>query len=360
MSSTQNLTAANLTASEPPIKQIAIVGAGIAGLACATALQNAGLTVTLFEKSRGPSGRMSTRIGENWQCDHGAQYFTARDAEFYREVQRWQQAGVAALWQPRLQQYDGNKFSTKVSNCERYVGMPTNTAPARFLAQSLTINTAVTINKIQRIDSQNLNHGWQLSSLEQGSLDHIFDAVILAVPAPQAAVLLQPASADLAAIAGSVSMRGCWSLICRFETALTLDFDGLFINGQLLSWIARDSAKPGRSGADRLETWVLQASSAWSEAHIDDNPEQVAVLMLNEFVKIGGVWPTAHTMHRWRYAEAANYLALTSLWDDNAHLGLCGDWLNQGKVQGAWLSGMHLAKKLLHQANTEPKSEPNS
>jgi hypothetical protein len=335
----------NHTKHAAPLKQIAIIGAGIAGLACASTLQNAGMTVTVFEKSRGPSGRLSTRIGENWQCDHGAQYFTARDTEFYREVQRWQQAGVAALWQPRLQQYDGEHYTPKVSNCARYVGTPTNTAPAKFLAQSLSVKTETTINKIQRLARQ--DQGWQLSSIEQGVIDQVFDAVILALPAPQSAALLQQAAPDMAAVATSVAMRGCWSLICRFESALALDFDGLFINGQLLSWVARDSSKPGRTDEHSVETWVLQASSVWSEAHIAHAPEQVAVLMLNEFLKIGGVWPTAYTTHRWRYADAASYLALTSVWDDAAHIGLCGDWLNQGKVQGAWLSGTGLAKKLL-------------
>ncbi len=35
----------------------AIIGAGIAGLACARALDAAGRPVTLFEKARGPGGR---------------------------------------------------------------------------------------------------------------------------------------------------------------------------------------------------------------------------------------------------------------------------------------------------------------
>ena len=55
----------------------AIIGAGLAGLSCAQALLLAGHTVHVFDKSRGPSGRMSTRRAEGaagpWQCDHGAQ-----------------------------------------------------------------------------------------------------------------------------------------------------------------------------------------------------------------------------------------------------------------------------------------------
>ena len=58
--------------------RVAVIGAGLAGLSCATALQAAGVVVRVYEKSRGPAGRMSTRRGDGWQCDHGAQYFTVR------------------------------------------------------------------------------------------------------------------------------------------------------------------------------------------------------------------------------------------------------------------------------------------
>ena len=88
--------------------RIAIIGAGIAGLACATALRQAGFQVSLFVKSRGAGGRMSTRRGADWQCDHGAQYFTARNPEFRAQVTRWEQAGVAAHWQPQLRSFDAD------------------------------------------------------------------------------------------------------------------------------------------------------------------------------------------------------------------------------------------------------------
>jgi monoamine oxidase len=43
--------------------QVAIIGAGLAGLSCASALAKAGMQVKVFEKSRGLAGRMSTRKG---------------------------------------------------------------------------------------------------------------------------------------------------------------------------------------------------------------------------------------------------------------------------------------------------------
>lgn len=44
---------------------IAVIGAGLAGLSCAQALLQAGHAVHVFDKSRGPSGRMSTRRAED-------------------------------------------------------------------------------------------------------------------------------------------------------------------------------------------------------------------------------------------------------------------------------------------------------
>ena len=329
---------------------IAIIGAGISGLACATALNTAGYRVTTFEKSRGVSGRLGTRVTDNWQCDHGAQYFTASNTEFALEVQRWQQAGVAALWQPSLQMFDGDKFSQKSSTKNRYIGVPTNSAPAKFLAQSLNIQTNVTVDKIERQDNS-----WQLSSVEHGLNPQLFDALILAIPAPQAQILLNQCAPNLATIAASVKMRGCWTLMCQFNNQLNLPFDGLFINNNLLSWVARDGAKQGRaspakastSQINQTETWVLHANSEWSETHIEDAPDVVANLMLSAFIQLGGEKPATFTAHRWRYADCLAYLNIACAWDANLQLGLCGDWLNGGKVQGAWLSGLLLAQKIL-------------
>ena len=129
------------TMSSPP--KIAIIGAGIAGLSCARELQQAGIHVQLFEKSKGPSGRMSTRRGPDWQCDHGAQYFTAQHPDFKAEVSRWQAAGIAQAWEPRLKVFEEQPRHHKPNPVIRYVGTPTMTAPAQHLAQGLNIQPQV-------------------------------------------------------------------------------------------------------------------------------------------------------------------------------------------------------------------------
>ncbi|MDL2355875.1 MAG: FAD-dependent oxidoreductase, partial [Pseudomonadota bacterium] len=309
---------------------IAIVGAGIAGLACATALQQSGFNVAIFDKSRGPAGRMSTRRGDGWQCDHGAQYFTARDAGFRAEVARWERAGAAAPWYPVVQRFD-TAGARLCAPAERFVGTPRMSAPAALLASTLALRTEVTISALQREGA-----GWRLHAHGAGPLAHCYDAVVLALPAPQAAPLLREVAPVQAALAQSTTMPGCWALMLQYPAPLALGFDAAFVNHGPLRWVARDSAKPGRGGA---ESWLLHASAAWSETHIEDDADSVAAHLLAAFAALGGPAPQGWSAHRWRHASTAPAREEVCIWEAADGLGLCGDWLNGGTVEAAWLSG---------------------
>ncbi|WP_043118363.1 FAD-dependent oxidoreductase, partial [Pseudacidovorax intermedius] len=74
-----------LTAADRPdssTRRIAIVGAGIAGLAAARTLAQAGLEVAVFEQASTPGGRLAGLDSRTGSFDTGAQYFTVRDARF--------------------------------------------------------------------------------------------------------------------------------------------------------------------------------------------------------------------------------------------------------------------------------------
>lgn len=335
--------------------KIAVIGAGVAGLSCASALQSAGYSVTIFEKSRGPSGRLSTRIKADWQCDHGAQYFTARNPTFNAEVARWINAGVAKPWQAALHVFDGNTFQAKTTNTDttvRYVGFPKNHSPAYWLISQLDFCPESTVVGICQTNSC-----WQIKTKEHGLLNESFDSVILAIPAPQAAVLLQPIASHAHSICQSVEMQPCFALMLALTAKIKPGFDGLFINHGCLSWIANDSAKPGRNHDD-AQTWVLHASSDWSERNVNAEHPYIIEEMLKAFhfilqKAIPNQEPEAllkikqQTLHRWLYADCKTYLEHTFYYDQELKIGLCGDWLNGGKIQGAWLSGHDLAKKLI-------------
>jgi hypothetical protein len=213
------------------------------------------------------------------------------------------------------------------------------TAPARLIAETLAVTSETTIVGVERRAD-----GWQLQSAEHGWLDQHFAAVLLAVPAPQVVPLLQHASTQLAAVAARATMRGCWALMLRFDARVELPFDAAFVNEGALRWIARDSSKPGRGGP---ETWLLHASAEWSEARMELDADAVAAELLRAFRALGGPAPVASTAHRWRYADTEPALDQGCAWHDGDGLGLCGDWLNGGKVEGAWRSGRLLAGRVL-------------
>jgi len=324
---------------------IAVIGAGIAGLSCATQLEALGMRVSVFDKSRGTGGRMSTRRGDGWQADHGAQYFTARDPLFLQELARWQQAGVADLWQPDIAVLGEGCPHRNDGTTLRYVGVPRMSSPARWLADPLTVHSSA-----RAIELVNHDHRWRLrfddsTDGREVLSNTVFDAAVLATPPAQAAELTRPHAAGMTALCETSLMRPCWAVMLQFNTPVALPFAAAFVNAGPLRWIARDNSKPGRP--DR-ETWILHATTQWSEQHLEDNPEDVIKSMTTAFSELGGSAPDTATAHRWRYAEPVPASGnRVFVWDAALKLGVCGDWLHGSRVEGAWLSGRALARAIL-------------
>ncbi len=316
-------------------QRIALVGAGIAGLSAAQALVSQGHIVEVFEKSRGTGGRLATRRRDHWSCDHGAQYFTARHPDFITQVSHWQEHGVVAAWQPTLRVFGDEVRASRAEATQRWVGTPGMSALCRDLAHGLTVHTQHTIKTLVPLAS-----GWQVYSAEQGLWPHAFDAVLLCIPAPQARALLPDAAQSLKAVTESVRMRGSWAVMAHYPAPPALDFEAAFVNQGPLRWCANNRSKPHRSG-DTL--WLLHADADWSDEHIEASPDVVADALLTAFSALGAPAPAQWEAHRWRYADTAEPLQQGAAWDPTLRLGLGGDWLSGGRVEGAWLSGQALA-----------------
>lgn len=308
-------------------RNIAIVGAGIAGLACATRLAAGGHALTLFDKARGPGGRMSTRRVETAHgeaCfDHGAQYFTARDPAFSGQVQAWAQAGGVAPW--------------PAAGPDAWVGVPAMNAPVRLLAEARDVRWSSRIVSLEKRGDY-----WQLQG--EVPLEGRFDAVVIAVPAEQAAPLLLPFDVSMATRADRAQAAPCWTVMASFEAPLPITTDVLRAEG-VLGWAARNSAKPQRRGP---EAWVLQATPRWSQEHLDDGADEVVQCLLAALAKCSGVTvpaPMQASAHRWRYARYGGVEnGEGMLWNAGLGIGVCGDWLLGPRVECAWLTGDRLGQ----------------
>ena len=184
-------------------KHIAIVGAGMAAIACARTLVEAGHQVSVFEKSHGLGGRMSTRNSPFGTFDHGAQYFTVRDPRFALALQT--APGVCRPWSVTMVQvldHLGRVAAAGLPAREPHLvpapGMRSLAAHwAEPLAASVHLQTCVT-----HIEADSLHKGrWQLRTLgpqDSAGVHAGFDAVLLAIPHPQANTLLQTLPAKVA------------------------------------------------------------------------------------------------------------------------------------------------------------------
>lgn len=319
---------------------VAVVGAGISGLFAARTLMDHGLQVRVFEKGRGPGGRSSTRREGDYFFDHGAQYFTVRDGRFRRYVDAWIEEGLVQPWQGRIGIAERGEVRKKIDGIDRFVGVPGMSTIAGHLATQLNINYRCNVSRIE--GSPNDLRLIKDSGDDLGS----FNMVIIATPPEQAIALLDESSKHLKQLQ-RVKMLPTWSVMAVFDRSLDLAFDGVFVHDSPLSWVARNSSKPGRS---RYECWVLHGSNKWSVLHLEKDPEEISGLLIEAFFKAIGsrpIQPIFVKAHRWRYAQAENPLKIGCLWDAELRLGICGDWCQMSRVEGAFLSGMAASGRVL-------------
>jgi predicted NAD/FAD-dependent oxidoreductase len=346
-------------ASATPLRRIALVGAGLAGLTAARAISDAGCSVTVFEKSRAPGGRAATRRDGAVQFDHGAQYFTQRDPRVAPLVAAWAARGLVAPWPARLVAWSPDGTRAVATDEPRWVAVPAMRALGVHLSGTLPdVRLGATVRALVPHA-----HGWHVACDEAPS-DGPFDVVLVTTPAPQAEALLAPHGPAFAERLGT-EMLPCIAAMCVLTAPAPVAWDGAFVNGHpVLSWVARDASKPGRPDA---ECWVLHATSAWSAAHLEQEPASLLPALLAAFADVLGapVAPVRAIAHRWRYAlpapatrdEAGASRRIAhdpreggrddALYDAVRGLGAGGDWCVGGRLEGAIRSGLALADRVL-------------
>jgi predicted NAD/FAD-dependent oxidoreductase len=311
-------------------KTIGIIGAGIAGLACARRLHDAGRQVRVFDKGRSPGGRIATRRVETeagWaQFDHGAQFFTARDPAFAESL-RALPADAVLPW--------------RAAGDHRLVAAPGMSAFPKALGASLDIAASIRVDAVTRAGAQ-----WSLTGDHGASLG-VFDAVVVATPAEQAVPLLAHVAPALAQDSAQATTAPCWSGLFAFAEPVAADVMFEFDDHPVLAWVACDSSKPGRP--TRHQTWVAHARADWSRQHLERDAGEVAPVLQNALLDVLRATPTpvVAQAHRWRYAKVERAAGSAFAWDGDLALGACGDWRLGPRVELAWRSGHDLAGAIL-------------
>ena len=318
---------------------VAVIGAGLAGLAAARELSSAGLTVRVFDKGRGAGGRTAARRTPEFTFDHGAQYFTVRRPRFAGLVDEATRAGAVARWNGSIVALGRDGVRSTSNQTERFVGTPTMSALARHLARDLDVRQGVCVDAVER-------NGEGLFPFSEGIPLGRYRALVCTVPTGQVEPLLGDLT-PLARRAAETPMQPCWAVMVGFDRRLDLAFDGAFVEDSPLTWVARNSSKPGRPPA---EAWVLHAAPEWTLDHWNADPGRVIEWLLGELgerARLELPNPVHAVAHRWRYALPAPPLEVGALHERETGIVLAGDWCAGARVEGAVISGWAAAEHLL-------------
>lgn len=325
-------------------QDIAVIGAGISGVSLANMLSDTA-NVTIFEKSRGFGGRIATRYSEDFEFDHGAQFFTIKTDKFQKFMQPLIDQGIVDVWNAKFVEIDGNNITHQKQwglEYRHYVGAPRMNQICKYLASKINTNLEIEVKKTERIDKSK----WQLSDSNNKILGK-FDWVISGAPAHQAKTLLPEEFAHHKYL-DSVKMFGCYALMLGFKNKIDIGWDAALVKNSNLSWISNNSSKPHRKFSDSI---VALASNKWSDENMEADIEDIKLKMiesLSSIIDYKDHIPVKCKIHRWRYANIGKNTKYKYLLDQNNKLAAIGDWCIQGRIESAFMSAYDLYGKLVN------------
>ncbi len=357
--------------------RVGVIGAGLAGLACARTLWDQGCDITVFDRGRAPGGRMSTRRvtdeeGREIAFDHGAPFFTATDPRFGRFVRSWIGDGVCAPWRGRFARWDGARLSEFEPERLHVVGAGGMHAVCAHLSQELTLRAHATVTRMERTGEGWVFHVEHLRSGARGEVFHVehsdnglraegpFDAVVIAAPPPQALRVLDGASPEIERVLGGIEMQATWALMLALDDPVERTPDIIEVAGDgVIAKLIRQSGKPG-ADEEQGSLWVAHATHDWSGAHAETPKEEARDTLTGEALRVlsavggrdvSGSKVRLALAHRWRFARAASGAREACLFDRQLGLSVCGDAFARGgerqSVERAFLSGQAAAGRIL-------------
>jgi renalase len=307
---------APLTSVAGSAARVLVVGAGVAGVACAAALRAAGVDVVVREQAEAAGGRLGTVELHGRPVDLGAAYFTVADDEFAAPVSDWHDRGLVRPWTDTID----------VAGAEPTTGPLRWSAPGglRSLVDDLLEGLVDVTQFGTRVEAP----------------DPSFDVTVLAMPDPQAARVVGDAALEWTGYEPAIVVAAGW------EARGWSVADAAFVNDDPdLTLVVDDGARRG----DGVPVLVAHTTPELARRHLDD-PERAVPEVLAALARVFGVT----TPPRWTYATVWREAKPAGTHGDQpfaltSGLALCGDtWCPSGspRVEAAWLSGHRLGREL--------------
>ncbi|MBW4664914.1 MAG: FAD-dependent oxidoreductase [Chroococcus sp. CMT-3BRIN-NPC107] len=331
---------------------VAIVGAGISGLVCAQQLHQAGYRVVVVEKSRGLGGRVTTRRLQDTCADRGLSYIFPAGELTKSFVELLYSQNILTVWTDTVHEFKADSQLKAVKTSPLYIAPDGMSAIARFLGKNLEIQ----LNR--RVVGLSLsNNCWHIE-LEDSDAEVVAKSVVVAIPAPQALMLVESlASSEALDSLRKVEFAACISVIAGYPASLALPpWQAVtVIDDDTLAWIGNDSSKRSgmRSPACALAlspVFVFHSSAKFAQNYIDtEDLQPVGQQLLNKVAKLFPEFANPDWLQCdfWRYAFPTISLADNCLNIDTPQpLICCGDWCGGFNLEDAMRSAIVAAAQI--------------
>jgi renalase len=297
------------------------------GLTAANALQSQGWKVRVVDKGRNPGGRMSTRRKGNVVFDHGAQFFTVRDAAFRKQVDRWLSGGKVRHW-----------FGEP--GRERYCSTDGMNGLAASMAQGLDLQLGCTVKELS-----SANGRWTARVAENEEVISA-DALILTAPVPQSWALTGPLlTSEIQTELARISYDPCLALMVTLDGPSTVPDPGYLRLEEGCVAVISDNTKKGIAGCPAAVT--LHSSAPFAREHWD-SPHEIPATQMLQAAKdfLGTATQVSWQLHRWRYSQPVETHPSPCLGTEvaGASLVFAGDAFGGPRIEGAYISGLAAAQ----------------
>jgi hypothetical protein len=307
---------------------VVVVGAGVAGLACARVLADAGVPVRVVERGRVCGGRLATKRYDGRRTDIGAAYFTAQDPDFAALVARWQSSGLVREWTDTLSVLDPDG-AHKVTGPMRWAAPGGLRSLAEDLAAGLDVTTEHEVEWIEP--------GPRVDGVEA-------DAVVLAMPGPQALRILDPSLGQARNAVHDQEWLPSLAVTLVYPARDWSDFHGAFVNDHpVLQTVCDDGERRG----DGAPVLVAHTTAEFAE-HFTADPAAAGDEVEVAVRSVLGLSdrPLAVHVHRWTYARPSQ-AGRAEFHLDGQGIGIAGDAWGHPRVETAWVSGTALGRALV-------------
>lgn len=320
--------------------RIAVIGAGLGGLACATRLVEGGANVTIFESSDRVGGRLEPLVIAGVEVDSGCGHFEIQEPPFRRQVTAWSAADMVEVWEGKTAA--GSMFGPieYPDAPRRFAGIPNLAAITDRLADGLNIVFNKTIVEMTR-----MNAGWKL--LARDGEEIFAEIVAVCLPMGAAAELLTHAP-GLRLVTEMAGTKPAFKLTLAFDSLLDTDFAAVYGSEDPVHWISRESSKPGRFPLP--EIWSVVSTANWARERVDTPTDVIADMLTKGFFELLDI-PSRPPIER--HVRFWNSIGpekpSNKLWMYNTILAIggAGEWAGNGGVEGTWLSSQALAEAIL-------------